>query len=56
MKDGLKAAVGMVCVTALGVTAMALGLNGAVFWPAITVVSGLAGFTIKGAIDKKGGG
>ena len=48
MSDGWKAVVAMVCITMLAVCAMLKDLDGAIFWPACVIVSGLGGYALRG--------
>lgn len=53
MDDGWKVIIAMVCITLMSICAMLKGLDGAIFWPACTIVAGLGGYALRGKMNGK---
>jgi hypothetical protein len=52
MKDNVVSICAIVCISVLEAIALLEGLDGAIFSMVVAVIGGIAGYKIKGIVDK----
>jgi hypothetical protein len=53
MKDNVVSICAIVCISVLEAIALVEGLDGAIFSMVVAVIGGIAGYKIRGIVDKR---